>query len=201
MAGLLSALGIQLGTNLAAAGVNRLLNRRPDVPNISQRTYGEFAKRRRDLESFLQRGQDRVEEDLAAAGLTGSAGATQRAALFGEASDAQVDLLGDQADAVARAENLEERLRYGDEMTQYQNRAQAIGNIGSIGGQALALEYLGEKYGVEPRDIGGMGGQGGDAMGGGMLIDSVPATPSEGGGDSGSTTRGFIIDDYLNGLG
>jgi hypothetical protein len=202
MASILKALGIQLGTNLVGAGINRLLNRRPDVPNISARTYGEYARRRRDLEEFLGRGQDRIEEDMAAAGLTGSAGASQRAALFDRASDAQVDLLAEQSDAVARAENQEEQMRYADEMGQYQNRAQAIGNISGIGGQALALRYLGdeyfaEKYGMEPDDV--------EAVRGGMLIDSVPTSaPSEAEGDEeveASGTRGFVLDTYLNNFG
>lgn len=156
-----TALATQALTTGAGIALNELVNPDAEIPDLAAETRAEFARRRQDLNETLDRRMEDVEAARAAEGQTGSAGTAERRELYSESADAQADLAARMADAIARAEQREEKLRFQQERGEEQARAQGISNVFGRGGQMLAMEeaqngtvseFLSNRFGM---DVGG----------------------------------------------
>jgi hypothetical protein len=148
-----TSLLVSAGSGVLGGLTNRLFNSRPSIPDLSAEQFARYEDERRKVDALLSENLDSIQQNMAAAGVTGSAAAQPMAEALGETSDAQVSLAARAADSVARAQNQEERLRYQDEFNQYANRSQAIGDLFGLGGQMLSMQLLADEFGFDVRDI------------------------------------------------
>ena len=150
-----ASLLVSAGGGLLGGLTNRLFNKAPSVPDYSAQEYALYEDERRKVNDILTDNLDTIQQNTAAAGLTGSASAQPMADAFGKSSDAQVSLAADAARSVARAENREKGLRFRQDQDRWINRSQAIGDLFGLGSEALSMQLLADEFGYDVQDLGG----------------------------------------------
>jgi hypothetical protein len=133
----------------------------PDVPDLSSEVRGQYETAQRQLEDQTDQNIDKVQSDASAAGMNP---VSAMAEVIDSNNDAMADLQAKERDAVARAENKEEQLRYkqklGETRRRRQNISQGIGSIVnsvSQAGTSYALGQMGDDSGGggDPNPFGG----------------------------------------------
>lgn len=146
--GPLALAGISLASGVASGIANRALNRPPEVPDLSADVVQQYDRLARRIDEAIRRREERLEGDLAARGVTGSGGVSERQALYRSANDARLRAAEAASEATRQAQRREDLMRYQQEIGRYRNRAQAISDVFGTGPQLLALEMLDRRYGV-----------------------------------------------------
>lgn len=84
----------------------------PEPPDIVSPAVGEVRNQRRELAERLDEQGDRVQADLAAAGITGSGAASARQDVFSEGASAQAEMSAKAADIVQDAINKQKMMDF-----------------------------------------------------------------------------------------
>lgn len=164
---LLVSAGSSAVSSLLGGGVNALFNERPEIPDLSSEVAGKYDEAKRQLDENLQKKTDQVQADAAAAGVNPISAMGD---VIDANNDAQADLMSKKKDAISRAENRENMMKFRRGQEKYKARAQGIGSIVnslSQAGTALGMrEFMGEDDGSG--DGGGGGNGDGGSNGGGI---------------------------------
>lgn len=84
----------------------------PEPPDVVSPAVGEVRNQRRELSERLNEQEDRVQADLAAAGITGSGAASARQDVFSEGASAQAEMSAKAADIVQDAINKQKMMDF-----------------------------------------------------------------------------------------
>lgn len=186
--GTLGALAISTGASIGGKIINDQFNERPDVPDLTSEVDGKFDKARRTLERKQDRQSEQVKADAAAAGVNPVSAVAD---VIQSNNQASADLEASEADAKARAENQEKRMKYGKDKRIHRSRAQGIGSIVSgisnYASNKAAINALKEDDDQEPEDPGG--GEGGGDGGGSGGASQGASTSYEASGTSSNASQ------------
>lgn len=141
---LLVAAGIQAVTGIASS-----LKKRPDVPDVFSPAVRESIRSRDRITELLERQSGNLDAQLAARGATGSGGAANREALIRSASSSVSDIDAQLADVITNAGNRQRELEFRDQTARFNNRQQAISQIGNAATTAFTLSQLQAGGGVD----------------------------------------------------
>jgi hypothetical protein len=118
---------IGIGTPL----VGRLFaGRRPKPPDMYTPALAQLSRRRGVMNTRMDQANAQMQGDLAAAGATGSAGASARDKLFRAGNDAQLDFDALAMDTITRANNSQQYFDYQDKMGTYDARLEGTADLG-----------------------------------------------------------------------
>jgi len=140
---------VPLGVELAGAAASRLFADRPETPNIVRPATEEVENQQRELRENLAANTDELEADLAARGVTGSGGSTQRQDIFESAASAGAELNARAADIISDAVQRQRMLEFRNQRQEARNRAQGITSLASGISSGLQQDELLSELGDE----------------------------------------------------
>jgi hypothetical protein len=121
----------QLLVGIGTPLVGRLFaGSRPKTPDVYTPAVAQLARRRGVMNTRMDQANAQMQGDLAAAGATGSAGASHRERLFRAGNDAQLDFDALAMDTLTRANNAQQYFDYQDKMGTYDARLEGVADLG-----------------------------------------------------------------------